>query len=380
MDGKQVTGVISSYKDKEVLSILVDGKIEDLIVDEPETQYNVGDIIIGKVKDIAGNISSAFIDLGSETAYIPMKDRELKPGMELPVQITKEVSGNKEMAASIHLSLAGKHAVVLLPQGNKPSLHISKKIQDETERERLGSIIQSVVSNYDIMIRTKACGVSDEVILQEVATLSARLDDIISKSKSRTVFSKIYEADDVFISAIRDCRFGEVTKITTDLPEMHEKMRESFPDVMVELYQDEMLKLTKLHKIESTIESVFERKVWLKSGGYLVIERTEAMTVVDVNSGKNITKGTKDDTFLKTNLEAAEELARQLRIRNISGMILVDFINMRSKDNYEILGERLREALLYDPCNACFIDFTRLGLAEITRQKKRRETCTIIDT
>ena len=188
----------------------------------------------------------------------------------------------------------------------------------------------------------------------------------------RTPFSRLYSKEDLFSSSIRDCRFGEVSKIVTDIPDVYGLMQKDFPDISTELYTDGMLKLTKLHKIESTIESVHDKRVWLKSGGYLIIDRTEAMTVIDVNSGKITAKGSKEDTFLRTNLEAAAELARQLRIRNLSGMIMVDFINMKKAGDYLLLEERLKDALEYDLVNCRFIDFTALKVAEIIRQKKRR--------
>ena len=139
-----------------------------------------------------------------------------------------------------------------------------------------------------------------------------------------------------------------------------------------------MLKLIKLHKIESTIESVFVRRVWLKSGAYLIIDRTEAMHVIDVNSGKVSYKSSRADTFLKINLEAASEAARQIRIRNLSGMILIDFINMKRKEDYLILEDRLRDALKYDLTDCSFIDFTGLGIAEIVRRKKRQPLADVL--
>ncbi|MBR1524263.1 MAG: ribonuclease E/G [Lachnospiraceae bacterium] len=380
MAERQVMCVISEYRDRRVLAVLLDGVIEDILMSDDNDGLNVGDIVIGKVTDVVSSISSAFIDLGGEKGFISLKNGEsLKPGAEIPVQITKEAAGSKEAAVTKKLSLAGKYAVVSLSEDRSPALHISKKIEDKAERERLDSLLGSLKTDHDVTIRTKAEHVSGEDISREIAELAAKLDDIIKRSGSRTPFSRLYSSDDPFISAVRDCRFGEVTRIVTDLPDIYDIMSENYPDIKTELYQDEMLKLIKLHKIESTIESVYERRVWLKSGGYLVIDRTEAMTVIDVNSGKASSKGSKAETFLEINLEAASELARQLRIRNLSGMILVDFINMKSREDHLALEERLKDALKYDQSNCCFIDFTKLGIAEIVRQKKRRPLIDILN-
>ena len=366
--------VISTYKDRRVLCILEDGRIVDLIAADDDCGFNVGDIIIGKVSETVPNIASAFLDLGGKKGYISLKEgNSIRPGTEIPVQIIKEAEGNKDMALTTRLSIAGRYAVVSLPAGNSPAVHISVRIADDAERERLKRISEPFIGDYDITARTAAETVSEELITSEIEELTEKLSGIMERSRMRTPFSRLYSKEHPFISAVRDCRFGDISEIVTDLPDFYELMQKSFPGIKTVLYKDDMLKLTKLHKIESTIEAIRERRVWLKSGAYLIIDRTEAMTVIDVNSGKISSKGSRSDTFLKINLEAAEETARQLRIRNLSGMILVDFINMKRKEDYHLLEERLKDALKYDLSKCSFIDFTGLKLAEIVRQKKRRE-------
>lgn len=374
-----VSCVISTYKGHRVLCTLCDGHIEDMLVSDGSSRFNVGDIVIGKVTELATNISSAFVDLGGEKGYLSYgRAEEIKPGLELPLLIQKEAYDNKEITVTGKLSIAGRYAAVSVPSGRKPSVHVSKKIKDPDKRDRLVSIGEGCITSFDITLRTKAEDIGETEIRSEILDLSERLGSVINISKTRTPFSVLYRAEDPIVSAIRDCRFGTPTKIISDIPEVISHMKEIFPDINTELYADDMLPLTKLFKIESIIGSVFEKRVWLKSGGYIVIDETEAMTVIDVNSGKISDKKAREDIFLKINLEASDELLRQLRIRDLSGMILVDFINMERQESYKVLEDRIQDQLKYDPSGCIFIDFTKLGIGEFTRQKKRRKVKEII--
>ncbi len=371
--------VIAEYKTFQALALIKDGVIEDLLIKDDKNPYNVGDIVIAKVTDITSNISSAFLDLGGVKAFLPIsKDEGIRIGDEIPVIIKQEATGNKDISVSRNLSLPGRYCVAERT-GKTPGVRVSVKITDRDERDRLKNCVDTVLTKYDIILRTKAAYADEEDIKAEAMELTAKLDRIYETSVSRTVFSKLYSADDVFSSYIRDCRFGEADRIITELPEVYSGMKSEFPDIQVSLYEDKMLPLVKLHKIESTIESSKDHIVWLKSGAYIVIDRTEAMTVIDVNSGKNSQKRSREETFLNINTEAAREVARQLRIRNISGIIMVDFINMNNKKNYDRLIQALNEALKNDSCGACFIDITKLGIAEITRKKQRRPVTEILN-
>ena len=200
MAERQVMCVISEYRDRRVLAVLLDGVIEDILMSDDNDGLNVGDIVIGKVTDVVSNISSAFIDLGGEKGFISLKNGEsLKPGAEIPVQITKEAAGSKEAAVTKKLSLAGKYAVVSLSEDSSPALHISKKIEDKAERERLGSLLGSLKTDHDVTLRTKAEHATGEDISGDIAELAAKLDDIIKRSGSRTPFSSLYSSDDPFI-------------------------------------------------------------------------------------------------------------------------------------------------------------------------------------
>ncbi len=355
------------------MAIVADGRVEDLIAADESRKLNVGDIVIAKVSDISANISSAFLEMGEGMAYMTLSgDDGLRPGDELPVQILKEAYGTKEMTVTKRLSIPGKYAVVGLASYGAPRLNLSRKIADTSERSRLLDDISPLLDQYDITLRTNAAGSTKEDIAAEILELSDKLSDLLKKATTRTVFSRLYEADDPFVAAIRDSRYAGDKVIVTDLPDVRQRMSEVFPDIKSRLYQDDSLPLSVIYKIGYVIEGTRDRTVWLKSGAYLVIDRTEAMTVIDVNSGRTDTKGSREDTFLSINMEAAKEIARQLRIRNISGMILVDFINMKKHDHYEALRKCIEKEAVYDLGGTIFVDFTRLGLAELTRKKTRR--------
>ncbi|MCR5774304.1 MAG: ribonuclease E/G [Lachnospiraceae bacterium] len=359
----------------------MDGKTEDITAVADTGRFGVGDIVICKVSEVAEGISSVFVDLGGEKAYLSCKpDAGLRPGTEIPVIIIKEASGSKAKEVSMKLSIAGRYSVAAVPAGGVPRLKISRKIREQQTTERFREAVVPDKYGFDITIRTKAGEADEAEVIKEIETLSGKLSYILEISGKRTPFSILYKAEDPLLTGIRDCRFGDISRIITDIPEMAEPLRKAFPETETVLYDDPMLPLCKLHKIASTVDSVYERRVWLKSGAYLVIDETEAMTVVDVNSGKTDRGNSKEETFLKVNLEAAEELARQIRIRNISGMILVDFINMKNTGDYVLLEEKLKEALRYDLCDCSFIDFTGLGIAELTRRKKRPSLKEVLKT
>ena len=367
--------MITRYKDISVMAIAADGRVEDLIAADEDRKLNVGDIVIAKVSDISTNISSAFLEMGEGMAYMTLSGNDrLRPGDEFPVQILKEACGNKEMTVTKKLSIPGKYAVVGLAADGMPRLHVSRKIADMAVRERLKDEISPVLDQYDITLRTNAADGTKEDISEEIKEISGILSDILERAATRTVYSRLYEATDLFTAAIRDSRYGNDKVIVTDQPDTMQRMSEVFPDIKIRLYQDDSLPLSVVYKIGYTIDGIRDHTVWLKSGAHLVIDRTEAMTVIDVNSGKTDIKGSREDTFFAINKEAAREIARQLRIRNISGMIVVDFINMKKHDHYEELRKCIEKEAGYDLSGTVFVDFTKLGLAELTRKKTRRPT------
>jgi ribonuclease G len=373
-----VEHVITEYKGLALMAEIVDGTVEDITVLDESCKYRTGDIVIAKISEINPNRTVAFVELGDVKGFLSLSEKDiLKVGDELPVMVAKEAYGNKDMTVTKRLSIAGKYAVVDLPASNIPSLHISRKIKSDEIRTKLTDEIEAETEacGYDVTLRTKAGEAHTEDIKAEIRQLSSLLDDIQERAATRTVYSRLYEASDPFVTHIRDSKYlADETEanIVTDIPKICDKMKKCFPQASVRSYSDESMPLYVVYRIGSVIESVKDRTVWLKSGAYIVIDRTEAMCVIDVNTGKADMKLPKEEAFLAVNREAAKEIARQLRIRNISGIIMVDFINMKHRESYDALRKHLEEVLEYDLCGASFVDFTKLGVAEITRRKTYR--------
>ena len=361
--------VITEYRDRPFLCVINDGRISELDFDE-DTDMRIGNIYIAKVIDIVRNISSAFLDLGGGVKGYLQLDESLS-GLhqqdEIMVQIRKAAMKTKDIAVSDDISISGEYVALSL---KKHILGISKKIENEDRRIKLkGLFADEDMSAFGIVVRTNAAEAADAEIMSEYGKLKEQFLDILSKSKTRTCFSCLYEAPDMITSMVRDQKSGHPDKILTDIKDIYDRLS-VFTEVT--FYSDTQVRLIKLLSIESCIEGALKSRVWLKSGGYLVIEYTEAMTVIDVNSGKNTEKKNNETIYLKTNLEAADEIARQLRLRNISGMVMIDFINMRSDNNVRELLRRLRESLSSDPVQSSLIDMTKLGIVEVTRMKIRK--------
>lgn len=395
-------------RDNQILSIQI----------QKQNEYAVGNIYVGKVKNIAENIGAAFVDLGqgyltflplteAKFAYIMNRktDGRLIIGDEIPVQITKEPMKTKLAGVTTQLSLSGQYAVVGIRQtdcshgggsaDNAPDeqiksgchtsvtvtgsdhgqgfVQVSSKLSKKQQLRFRGiEALQQIAVRYRLIVRTNAGELNDDTLLvEEAKQLSGLLDHIMQIADKRTCFSRLYTGRSDYIHFIENTYKTEYDEIITDLPEIHEVLlaQLSGADIPVRLYEDQMLPLYKLYAVETRIKELLDRKVWLKSGGYLVIEPTEALISIDVNSGKCERGTNKEETVYRINLEAAEMIAVQLRARNLSGMILVDFINMKDKTHEQQLVEYMRSLLKKDSVTADVVDMTGLGLMEITRKK-----------
>lgn len=368
--------LISSYKGHRFLAVKKENRVTDLFFEE-ETDAKVGNIYLAKVVDLVRNTGGAFLSLGEEKAFLQLKPRELKeirPQDELMVQVTKSAMKSKEIRVSRAVSIPGKY-LVLSSEGE--GISISKKIGDPIRRQELTGLLSPKKAELEelscaVVVRTQALTASGEEILSELGELMETFSMICRKAGTRTCYSLLYEAPGLFEALIRDEKGGHPEKVITDDPELFRSLSRRFSGgIPVKLHAED-ISLGSLYSLESAVEEALQKRVWLKSGAYLVIEYTEALTVIDVNTGKNIKKHDREESFLKINLEAAEETARQLRLRNLSGIILVDFINMEDKGHRRALMERLSELFKEDPVQAEAVDMTKLGLLEITRKKVRK--------
>ena len=365
-------------RDNQILSVQV----------QRETDHAVGNIYVGKVQNISENIGAAFVDLGQEyLTFLPLSeakyacitnrrpDGRLKAGDELLVQLVKEPMKTKLAGVTTRLSLPGQYAVVgtrHVPE-KESRVQVSSKLFDrQQEHFRSLEALQAIAEKYSLIVRTNAATLVDEMpLLAEAEGLSQTLTHLLEIAPTRTCYSCLYRSKPDYAAFVENAYRDEYDEVITDLREVYDTLADPCRDAGIPLrfYEDPLLPLYKLYAVESRMQELLSKKVWLKSGGYLVIEPTEALISIDVNTGKYENGKDKEETFLRINREAAEMIALQLRARNLSGIILVDFINMKSKANETVLLEYMRSLLKKDPIPAKALDMTRLGLMELTRKK-----------
>ena len=363
----------------QFISAVFDGRdLDDVIVDEAgDLALRVGDIYIGKVSHIVRNIHAAFVEVQKDCmCYVQFSEAgggKIVQGQEMPVQIKKAAVKSKRAVASCKLQFAGKYAVVTNDSEEKS---ISSKITDETVRARLEQILEPLRKiPFGIILRTGCQHASDASIQEECARLVREAEQVASKSKTRIRFSRLYRSDMEVVKYLRSTPKGRFDRIITDEREIYEMLGEAgeFADENIVFYEDESYPLEKLLGIGDKLEKALMRHVWLKSGASLVIDPTEALTVIDVNTQKAIEgKRSSETTFFQINREAAREAARQIRIRNISGIILIDFIDMKDREHIQVLLRELESEFEKDSVKTNVVDITKLGLVEITRMKVRK--------
>lgn len=346
----------------------------------------LGNIYIARVENIAQNIQAAFVDIAKGVScFLPLEEaknavftkkngkKDLCIGDELLVEVTREKQKNKPASVSANLNFSGKY--LILTTGNH-LLGISKKLH-ATERERLQALLKDQITDtFGIVVRTAAKDASDEEILKELEMLTKQCHACLQGAMHRTAFTRLREAPPFYLQFLKNRNLTEVQKITTDIPGVHEVLLQHFQATKeaekLHLYTDTQVSLFALYSLTHELERALHRQVWLPSGAYLVIDPTEALTVIDVNSGKNIKKKAREELVFSVNVEAAHEIARQLILRNISGICIIDFIDMKEKEHREELMHILRMDLKKDKVPATLVDITRLGLVELTRKKVQK--------
>lgn len=363
-------------------------KLVQLDCDDTSKKSLLNNVYVGKVKNVVSNIQAAFIEIekGFECYYslednknpifiTTKKNNKINIGDELLVQVAKENIKTKQPVLTSYINLTGKYVVVSV--GNK-KLGISNKLDTEN-RVRIKELLKQYSnSEIGIIARTNVKNATDEQIISEIEKLRHQLNEMIKTAIHRTCYSVLYQSPDNYINILKGLYEESLEQIVTDDEEIYRKTREFLvenavePEKYLTFYQDSLLPLYKLKNLESEIKHALQERVWLKSGAYLVIQPTEAFTVIDVNTGKFTGKKQLQDTFLKINLEAAKEIARQLRIRNISGIVVVDFIDMESSSFKKQLLKEFEEFLKKDPVTAHVVGMSKLNLVELTRKKVRK--------
>ena len=382
--------IIETLVSSEKTAIVEDDKLVELLIDENENNKLVSNIYRGIVKNVKAGLEACFVDIGMEKlAYLPLKkDSNIKSGMDIMVQINKEAVGTKGPKLNLEVSLSGRY-LVYIPANDR--ITISNRLQDENERFRLKKIVKKLVGkDCGIIIRTEAAGCSEEELEKDFTELKEKYDSIAKEFKLGIGPKLLYKELDASTKYIKDNVNEDVTEIVVNDSKKYEEikiiLKSINKDYLSKLKLIENQDIFDLYKVQSQIDKALNKKVWLKSGGYLIIEKTEALTVIDVNTGKFTGSSNREDTVYKTNEEACIEIARQLKLRDIGGIIIIDFIDMIKKKNKENLLKILNSELQKDKRKSEVLGLTRLGLVEVARRRERNsiseyylDECSICD-
>lgn len=371
--------VITKLNNLSYLLIYEDNELVECHPLHENQSLQIGNIYIGRVEKVVKNIQSAFIRLDTEhVGYLPLNDkpalvlnRTLPKGLPsiaendlVLVQVEQEPQKMKQARVTGNINISGKYVALDLQKG---TIGVSKKIKN---MERVKALKKLLVSTYGCVFRTACEHMDDQIILSEYELLAKEMDKLIHKASYEKRIGCIKEGCTEYVAILEEYGTDRLDKVKTDLPEVEERLKDSVSSVV--LYEDNDYPLYKLLNLETETNRLLSPKVWLKSGGFLVIEPTEAMVVIDVNSGKSIGKKNKETHILKVNLEAAQEITRQLRLRNLSGIIMVDFINMQREEDRQQVVKCLERGLKRDKIPGYFVEITKLGVFELTRKKVRR--------
>jgi ribonuclease G len=400
------------------VALLEDGNIAELFIERGNGSDIAGNIYKGRIQRVLPGMQAAFVDIGLEqAAFIYVDDvigrkyneieqlnndsedvdenavnvifteqdlpytrdgdnieELLTEGQEIMVHVAKSPLGTKGPRVTTHISLPGRY-LVLMPSSDH--IGISRRIEDEAERSRLKNLVLSLRSdNFGYIVRTAAEGIQKEKLLQEMGFLKNLWENIQKKYENASAPTLIHKELNVSLRAVRDLLIHEAEKLIIDSKEAYGAVLNFLDTFMpglrgsVELYEG-IEPIFEFYNIEGDISRAIKRKVWLKSGGYIVIEHTEALVAIDVNTGRYVGKFNLEETILKTNLEAVKEIAYQIRLRDIGGIIIIDFIDMEKKSNQEKVYNSLKEALKKDRSKTHVLPMSDMGLIQMTRKRVR---------
>ncbi len=373
-----------------------EGRVAEILLPPLEQTGVFGNIYVGQVERVLPNIHGAFVRIGKEqicfydlkeqgqAVYIDGKQPVggqylLRAGDRMLVQVSRQQMRGKRPTVTSRLTVTGRYLVLSVPG---PYLRLSKKLSGG-DRARLKAFMESLMEpevsgGYGITVRTNARHAARQEIIWELGVLKKRLQKILERGRSQQAGTLVEEALPFYLAAIRDARTEGLEEIVADEPgiygEIAAYLRDQQPQDLpkLRLYEDPSLSLYELYSLGHVLAGIQRPRVWLKSGGTLVIEQTEAFVSIDVNTGGYVSKKDAQETYRRVNLEAAEEIARQLRLRDLSGVILVDFIDMKKEEHQKELMSVFQGYLKKDPVKAEVIDMTALKIVEVTRQKVRR--------
>jgi len=395
--------VVSSDADETRAAVLEDGKVVELYVERPLVHRAAGNIYLGRVENVLPGMQAAFVNIGLErNAFLYVDDADavidaeegtarrrarrprrrpgitdlLHEGQSVVVQVVKEPLGTKGARVTTHITLPGRY-LVLMP--NLDYVGVSRRIEDSAERERLRRIARAIKpAGAGIIVRTVAEGQDEEDLVRDRDFLVKIWDRIRERARTADPPALLHRDLGLVFRLVRDQLTEDVDRMVVDDREQYDRILD-----LLDAYAPELKSRVHFHRrnagsafeaydLEREIELALRRKVWLPSGGYLVIDQTEAFCIIDVNTGKYVGETSSlEDTVLRTNLEAAVEIARQLRLRDIGGIIVIDFIDMERASHRQKVLAALEEALRKDRTRTTVLGFTQLGLVEMTRKKVR---------
>ncbi|CCO07689.1 Rne/Rng family ribonuclease [Desulforamulus hydrothermalis] len=393
--------VINVQEEETRVAVLEDRVLMEVYIERSQNQRLVGNIFKGKVENVLPGMQAAFVDIGLEkNAFLYVEDAQpsrhpeaahqtglhvnigdiLKQGQEIIVQIVKEPIGTKGPRVTTHITLPGRY-LVLMPTVDY--IGISRRIESEKERERLKELAARVKpEGMGVIVRTVAEGVEEEEFRQDILLLSKLWRKIQNRAANTAAPNLLHRDLELVQRMLRDIFSEDVDRLTLDSRSEYEKTLEILdminPRLKQKVFLDERENIFEDYGIAVELEKALKRKVWLKCGAYLVIDQAEALTAIDVNTGKYVGSTTLEDTVLKTNLDAAVEIARQLRLRNIGGIIIVDFIDMAEEEHRQQVLATLEEEIKKDKTKTNILGITQLGLVEMTRKKVRPSLAEVV--
>jgi ribonuclease G len=402
---------INSSPQESRIAIIEDGLLAEFLIERKEEMGIAGNIYKGKVSRVLPGMQAAFVDIGMEKAAFlhasdfssipedvqligasgedveieapPPKrvshrrlplEKQLSRDEAILVQVAKDPLGTKGARVTSHISLPGRY-MVFMP-GTK-HIGISRRIESEEERKRLKEIAGSLLSgDGGFILRTASEGRSKREIQRDLRFLTRLWRRLQKRAESAAAPSLIHQDLDLIARSIRDFFTPETEQLVIDSSKDYRRVVDFVGQFMPRLKSKIILHsgaepLFERHAIEEKIEKALDRRVWLRSGGYIIIERTEALTAIDVNTGRFVGKRNQEETIVKTNLEAAQEVVRQLRLRNVGGIIIIDFIDMEKESDRKKVYDALRDALKKDKARTNILKISELGLVEMTRQRTR---------
>ena len=383
--------IIKRIEKQRKIVLVEDGKIIEYYEEAENDNKNEGNIYIGVVKDIVKGMQAAFVDIGIENnSLIHLKDilkkkdekkektnidqdirTVLKPSQKLLVQIKKDKNKEKGARISTHINLPGKY-IVLMP--NTDIITVSQKIENKKEQERLIQIVkQNITKGNGAVIRTSAEGKEKELI-EDIKYVENKWEKIVrdSQDKNQKAPRQLYKSEDIVEKMLMDLANKKITQVTVnnsiDYNEINRIKNENqeYKNLLIAVKSEESI--FDIYDLEKQINKINNRKIWLKCGGFITIDKTEALTAIDVNTGKYTGNKTMEDTVFKVNKEATIEIAKQLRLKDIGGIIIIDYIDMKEEEDKKAIENLLREELKKDRSKTQIEGFTKLDLMEMTRK------------